>query len=340
MDAGAALRVLDRLAGAGIAHWVAGGWGVDALVGEQTRLHQDLDLVVDASRFDEAVQTVVAMGYRPDVDWLPARLSLVADTTDGSPSVVDLHPVHRSADGSGTQPGLGSQTFRYPADAWALGWIDGRPVPCLAARQQRTLHAGYDLRDEDRHDLPLLDEVAARTMSALVVQVPAAEPVVQEHRRQLDPSAALGVRAHLTVLFPFLPPDRLSMAALAAVATVVQTVPAFDLVLDKTAWFGDQVLYLAPQDPGPLAALTERLVAAFPDCPPYGGVFDEVVPHLTVGDGAGVDALRRAEAAVTPQLPVRQQVEEVRLLVGSDTVFRDVMPLPLRPTGGAGQGSM
>ena len=32
----------------GIKVWVDGGWGVDALLGKQTRFHEDLDIAVEA----------------------------------------------------------------------------------------------------------------------------------------------------------------------------------------------------------------------------------------------------------------------------------------------------
>ena len=38
--------VVTALAEAGVAAWLDGGWGVDALLGEQTREHDDLDLVM------------------------------------------------------------------------------------------------------------------------------------------------------------------------------------------------------------------------------------------------------------------------------------------------------
>ncbi len=30
----------------GIPVWLSGGWGIDALLGEQTRLHKDLDVIM------------------------------------------------------------------------------------------------------------------------------------------------------------------------------------------------------------------------------------------------------------------------------------------------------
>src|SRR5919202_3133401 len=46
------IEVLTALDAGGIDYWVDGGWGIDALVGEQTRIHHDLDLRV--SRDDVA----------------------------------------------------------------------------------------------------------------------------------------------------------------------------------------------------------------------------------------------------------------------------------------------
>ncbi|MBO0731850.1 MAG: hypothetical protein J2P57_21505, partial [Acidimicrobiaceae bacterium] len=52
MRADEVLGVLDRLDERGIDAWVDGGWGVDALIGRQTREHDDLDLVVDMKAVD------------------------------------------------------------------------------------------------------------------------------------------------------------------------------------------------------------------------------------------------------------------------------------------------
>jgi lincosamide nucleotidyltransferase A/C/D/E len=40
------IEILDRLDEAGVEYWLDGGWAVDAVLGEQTRPHADLDLIV------------------------------------------------------------------------------------------------------------------------------------------------------------------------------------------------------------------------------------------------------------------------------------------------------
>jgi lincosamide nucleotidyltransferase A/C/D/E len=52
MTADDVLEVIDALEGAGVSVWIDGGWGIDALVGEQTRPHDDLDVVI---RIEDAV---------------------------------------------------------------------------------------------------------------------------------------------------------------------------------------------------------------------------------------------------------------------------------------------
>jgi 2'-5' RNA ligase len=155
--------------------------------------------------------------------------------------------------------------------------------------------------------------------SALVVVVDAAEPVVGEYRAVLDSAAAKGVPAHVTVLYPFLAPEVIDAAVLAAVREAVASVPRFEAVLSRVAWFGDEVVYLAPSPPEPLWALTAALWARFPQCPPYGGVFADVVPHLTVGHNCPRPVLAAAAEAVRSSLPVPFEVSSVRLMAGSDS---------------------
>lgn len=169
------------------------------------------------------------------------------------------------------------------------------------------------------------------TESALIVAVPEAEPAVAALRAAYDPAASWGVPAHITVLYPFLPPERIDPRVLAAVRETVAAVPAFDLVLARTRRFGDQVLWLAPEPDAPLRALTAAVWARFPQAPPYGGQFAEVVPHLTVTDGQPPEVMAAADEQVRPWLPIRAPVGAVRLLVGrpAPDAWRTVAEFPL-----------
>jgi 2'-5' RNA ligase len=75
--------------------------------------------------------------------------------------------------------------------------------------------------------------------SALLIRVPAAEPAVAPHRSRLDSSAPLGVPAHITVLYPFLPPPDVDADVLASLSRLFASVDRFRFTLDRAAWFGD-----------------------------------------------------------------------------------------------------
>lgn len=308
------LRVLDLLDAHGIPHWIEGGWGIDALAGRQTRDHDDLDVCLDETRLDDAVGLLAAAGYQPETDWLPVRLQL-ANPGFGA---VDLHPLRLDAAGNGRQAGPDGTHFDYPGADLGIGWLDGRLVRTVSAPLQREFHAGYPLRDKDTHDLAVLDMVDARLESAFVVEIPVADPVVHSYRIRLDRGAALGVPAHLTVLFPFAPQQLIDATIVQRGADICRGLQPFDVTLSGTGWFDQDALWLAPDDLAPFQQLTCAFAAAFPSYPPYRGAFDGSVPHLTIGDRAPLDVLRDAEHAVRQHLPLRQPVKDVSLFAGSD----------------------
>lgn len=150
--------------------------------------------------------------------------------------------------------------------------------------------------------------------SALIVEIPEVEPAVAPHRDRLDASAPLGVPAHVTVLFPFMPPETIDPAVLAELERLFAGVSRFRFELDHTDWFGQDVLWLGPREPGPFRALTDRIYHAFPAFPPYEGEFDVVVPHLTIGHGRRLDDLRAAEHSVQAHLPIDAHATVVTLM--------------------------
>lgn len=111
--------------------------------------------------------------------------------------------------------------------------------------------------------------------------MPEAEPVVGAIRLAHDSSAALGVPAHITVLFPFLPAAKLDEGAL---RDLIARFPAFDFTLDRVEQFEDGHVWLHPEPSWRFADLTAAVWQRWPEAPPYEGAFDEVIPHLTVSE--------------------------------------------------------
>ena len=154
--------------------------------------------------------------------------------------------------------------------------------------------------------------------SALLLAVPAAEAAVGPHRARLDPSARDGVPSHITVLYPFLPPAEIGPGVLAGLSRLFAGVPRFTFTLDQVRWFGESVVWLGPSDESAFRALTALAAEAYPSCSPYGGIYEDVVPHLTVGQGDGLAELRAAAEAVRPLLPIAAEATEVTLMTGPD----------------------
>jgi lincosamide nucleotidyltransferase A/C/D/E len=146
------VELLDILAAAAIDAWVDGGWGVDALLGRQTRPHDDLDLVVRLGCAARIRDALAARGFCLSEDQLPVRF-VVAHPTLGR---IDFHTVTFDDAGGGVQPQPSGGTFRYPATGFVSGSIDGRRVACVSAEVQMLCHLGYEPRPHDVQDVMAL----------------------------------------------------------------------------------------------------------------------------------------------------------------------------------------
>ena len=121
--------------------------------------------------------------------------------------------------------------------------------------------------------------------SALIVRVPEAEALVGPIRDRFDSMAALGVPAHVTVLYPFIPPERISTEDVKHIGRIAGATASFRFRLVAAKLFQD-ALYLDVEPARLFAALTEDVARAFPQYPPYEGRFPTIIPHLTVARGS------------------------------------------------------
>lgn len=178
-------------------------------------------------------------------------------------------------------------------------------------------------------------ETPRPTQSAVIVAVPEAESVVGAYRRRFDAAAAWGVPAHVTVLYPFLEPQALTPETVERLRDVIRHIEQFTCDFRRTCWFGQEVLWLAPEPDAPFRVLTDKVVAAFPANLPYGGSFgQDVVPHLTVAEArlaTRVDDLLAAEQDLAARLPLTTTVNQALLIAGSEAPnsWRLVARLPL-----------
>lgn len=150
--------------------------------------------------------------------------------------------------------------------------------------------------------------------SAVVAAFPALEDALGGLRRRLDPSTATGMPAHVTVLYPFATGSGQGPAATERLTRSIGSIPAFTVSFRRVGWFDDRVLYLAPEPVDPFLRLTQAITEEFPECAPYEGRFDAVIPHLTIGEDAPVRRLRRAATSIERLLPLEADVQDVWLM--------------------------
>lgn len=149
-DVTAFLQVTDDL---GTPVWLDGGWGVDALLGTQTRRHGDLDIVVEARHSPTLVHYLSRSNFAPlpREDTSPWNFVL----GDGRGRAIDLHVIEFDATGDAR---LGPDGV-YPADALrGYGTIGERTVRCVSPQWQVRFHTGYDVDEDDWRDVSALCE--------------------------------------------------------------------------------------------------------------------------------------------------------------------------------------
>ena len=147
--------ILDRLDEARVEAWLDGGWGVDALVGEQTRPHTDLDLIVRVDDVPVMRETLEPHGFSL-IDGAPESNFVLRDL---SGRAVDVHPVRFDADGDGIYRMESGDDWVYPAVGFGgTGRVGTRAVRCLTSDVQMLCHAtGYEPGVTDFHDMRLLN---------------------------------------------------------------------------------------------------------------------------------------------------------------------------------------
>jgi 2'-5' RNA ligase len=149
------------------------------------------------------------------------------------------------------------------------------------------------------------------------VAVPETEEAVGASRAALDTAASLGVPAHVTVLYPFLAPELIDERVLSLVGATVAAVPRFAVTFRRVGWFGETVVWLAPEPDEPFRRLTAAIWRRFPETPPYEGAYTDSTPHLTIGHDRPLPRLREAAATTGTHLPIRAAAGSVRLIRGS-----------------------
>jgi 2'-5' RNA ligase len=137
-----------------------------------------------------------------------------------------------------------------------------------------------------------------------------------------DPVARLGIPAHVTVLYPFVPVVRLDDGVRDVVGRIAASRAAWIVRFTRIERFTD-VVWLAPEPSAPFDELIAAATEAFPDHPPYGGIHDVVVPHMTLAAVTPGEIADAVASEATPHLPFEREAAALALWVeGPDGRWR------------------
>jgi lincosamide nucleotidyltransferase A/C/D/E len=149
MSARSVLELVGLFESSQIEVIIDGGWAVDALLGVQTRPHEDLDIAIPHKHVPLARRLLEASGYT-DVPRTDTRdCNFVLGDTQGHQ--VDFHTY--------TFDEQGNLIFGLPYPPESLtGWgsILGRSVRCITPEWLVKFHTGYTFDEKDLKDVQAL----------------------------------------------------------------------------------------------------------------------------------------------------------------------------------------
>ncbi|NIM94537.1 MAG: hypothetical protein GTO18_12620 [Anaerolineales bacterium] len=161
------IRILQSLSSNSIQVWLTGGWGIDALLCEQTRHHKDLDFLMLVDDVVRMRKLLALDGYELKEFW--SENSWVVDSNgveiptafvlhDSGGREVDVHAMHLDDHGNGIPEWSDEGLIFKKEDLGSEGFISDFSVSCISPEMQMLCHLGYDLPDEQLRDLELLQE--------------------------------------------------------------------------------------------------------------------------------------------------------------------------------------
>jgi 2'-5' RNA ligase len=151
-------------------------------------------------------------------------------------------------------------------------------------------------------------------------------------RERYDSESFEQVPAHITLLYPFVPPAQIDIA-IDQLTSTCATFPAFELTLDRYGRFEDAI-FLEPSNPAPINDLYHHLIAAYPEYPAYAGEHgDDLHFHLTL---ARFKSPAEGDAIELPPNPsFTFTVKRLHLYLGVPDTHEPFIPRAVIPLGTA-----
>lgn len=148
------VAIHTKLLNAGIRVWIDGGWAVDALLGQQTRSHGDVDVLVQQQDITKLRGLLEAEGFinvpRDDASEYGFHLG------NNKGAEIDVHGILINDQGAWKHADPVEEDI-YPAESLSgRGVIDATPVHTLSPEYIVLFHSGYELQQKDYNDISAL----------------------------------------------------------------------------------------------------------------------------------------------------------------------------------------
>jgi lincosamide nucleotidyltransferase A/C/D/E len=161
-----ALQIYETLVSHGFHIWLNGGWGVDALLGEQGRAHKDLDMLVLRDEVLRLRAILAEQGFELKELWEENKQVLDVQGIETATAFVlrdplgreiDAHALVLDEDGNGIPAWEREAGFQFnPQDLNGEGWIAGVKVRCISPEAQMLCHSGYVMPEKQAPELERL----------------------------------------------------------------------------------------------------------------------------------------------------------------------------------------
>ena len=145
-------QILQFAIDAEIKVFLDGGWGVDALLGHQSRSHNDIDIFVEKKDYQNFIEIIQANGfYEIKMEYTTLNHTVWEDAKN---RIIDLHCFEYTGKGE----------ILYEGDCFPLeifsgkGKIEEIEVSCIEPYSQVMFHLGYEFDENDVHDVRFLCE--------------------------------------------------------------------------------------------------------------------------------------------------------------------------------------
>jgi ribosomal protein S18 acetylase RimI-like enzyme len=170
-------QLVRLLAKARIDVWLDGGWAVDALLGEQTRPHDDVDVVIPDSDLPRLLEILAKEGFKRTEGGRPFNFVL----RDAKDRKVDVHTIVFDGAGNGlfgpASPD-GKQEMYQAGALTGRGVVGSEAVRCVSPEFLMSYYTGYPISPTDAHDVQQLHRRFGLDMPAEYRAVPHIRPAV------------------------------------------------------------------------------------------------------------------------------------------------------------------